>query len=142
MFHLAWPFLEPMPTTLLCVSSPVISCYGKLRAKASYLTAADIHRFRTPLDHRTSTSACNIAKLLLLCNFRPGGMIRFLGGVYTSDFLDFASIDACIIALSDILVNPGETSYDFPGLQRLLHQHITFKASFQISRRDMLLSNR
>ena len=125
-----------------------MSCYRKLHAEASFLTAVEIHSIRTPLDHRTSTSsifylwAHDGAKLLLLCNFRPGGMIRFLGGVYTSDFLDFASIDACIIALSDILVNPGETSYDFPGLQRLLHQHITFKASFQISRRDMLLSNR
>ena len=99
-----------------------MSCYGKLRAEGISLTAADIHRIRTPLDHRTSTSsicslqARDVAKLLLLCDFRLGVMIRCLGGVYTSNFLDFGSIDACLLSFSNIPINPGEPPHDFPEL--------------------------
>ena len=70
--------------------------------------------------------ARNIAKLLLLYNFHPGGMIRCLVGVYTSDFLDFTSIDACLLVLSNIPVNPGEPPHDFPVLQHFSNQHIPF----------------
>ena len=41
MFHLAWPFLEPLYTKLLCVVDPAMSCYGKICAESSSLTAAD-----------------------------------------------------------------------------------------------------
>ena len=98
-------------------------CYSKLRALASSLTAAEIHRIRTLLYHRTYTSSTcslnmrDVAKFLLLYYFRLGGMIRFLGGVYTSNFLDFSSIDACLLALSNIPVNPGEPLHNFPTLQ-------------------------
>ena len=44
-----------------------------------------------------------------------------------SAFLDFASINACLFALSDISVNPGEPPHNFPTLQHLLHQHIPSK---------------
>ena len=68
-------------------------------------------------------------------------MIRCLVSVYTSKFLYFASIDACILALSDIPVNLGEPLHDFPVLQHSLHKHIPFKASFRSDRRDMLFRN-
>ena len=77
MFHFAWPFLDPPSIINLCVSNPVISCYGKLRAEASSLTAAEIHRIRTPLDHRTSTSSIcslrtnNVAKASAPLKFLP-----------------------------------------------------------------------
>ena len=67
---------------------------------------------RTPLDHRTSMSsifyhrAHNVAKILLLYNFFLGGMIFCRIGAYTIDFLKFTLIYACLIALSDIPVNP------------------------------------
>ena len=98
----------------------MISCYGNLRAEAISLTAAEIYRIRTPLDQRTSTSftyslrACDVSNILLLCNFCPGLMIRCLGGVYTSKFLDFSSIDACLIALSDIPFDPGKPLMNSP----------------------------
>ena len=69
-------------------------------------------------------------------------MMCCLGGVYTSDFLDFASIDACLLALSDIPINPGETLHNFPLLQHLFHQHMPFKSPFQSARRDILFRNR
>ena len=81
MFHLTWTFLEPDSVTLLLVAAPVLSCYRKLCAQASSLTSVEIHRIRTPLNHRTPTSsiwshqAHNVSKLLLLYYFRLGGMI-------------------------------------------------------------------
>ena len=69
-------------------------------------------------------------------------MIRCLGDVYTIDFLDFVSIDACILALSDIPVNPGESPHDFPSLQHFFHQNTPFKVSFRRARRDMIFRNR
>ena len=68
-------------------------------------------------------------------------MIRCLGGVYTSNFLDFASIDVYILALSNTPFNPGEPPHDYPALQHLFHQHIPFKASFRSARRDMISRN-
>ena len=136
------PFIK-----ILCVASPVMSCYGKLRAEARSLTSTEIHRIRTLLYHRTSTPfiysrrMSGVAKLLILFNSRLGGMIRCLGNVYTSDFLDFSSIDACLIALYDIPVDPGEPLHDFPALEKLFHQHIPFKASFRSARRDMHFRN-
>ena len=89
MFHLDWPFLDPQSITIIYVAAPVMSCYGNLRAEASYLTAKDIHRICTSLDHRTFTYSIyplhthDVDNILLLCDFPPGGMICCLGGVYT-----------------------------------------------------------
>ena len=120
MFHFAWPFMDPPPyKLLLCVESPLMSCYGNIFTKTSSFATEDIHRIRTLLYHRTSMSStcflrtCDVSKILLLCNFRPLGMIRCVGGVYTSDFLNFSSIDACLLALSGTPVDPGEPPYDF-----------------------------
>ena len=111
MFHLTWPFMYPPSITLICVAYPVISCYGKLHAEARSFTAEDIHRICTPLDHRTPTSsicslqARDVSNILLFYDLRPRGMIHCLGGEYMSDFLEFTSIDACILSLSYITVN-------------------------------------
>ena len=59
-----------------------------------------------------------------------------------SDFLNFASIDACLLSLSDIPVNLGEPLHNFLALQHLFHQNIPFKYSFQSARKGMLYSNR
>ena len=148
IFHLAWPFLDPISITLLYVASPVMLCYRNLRAEASSLTAAEIHRICTPLDHITSTSsicslrARNAAKILILCDFCPVGMIHCLGSVYTRNFLDFASIDACLLAISDIPVDPGDPPHNFPALQHVFHQYIFFKYSFRSAIRDMIFRNR
>ena len=112
---------------LLCIEDPVMSCYWKLRYESINLTAIETHMIRTPIDHRTPTSyicslqAHYVAKIMLLCDFLPVGIICCLGGVYTSDFLDFASIDACLLAISDISVDPGEPPYNFPALKHLFH---------------------
>ena len=125
MFHLTWPFLAPLSITLLFVAAPVMSCYGKLRSESIYLTAVEIHRIYNPLDHRTLTSsilslrARGISNILFIYDFRPGGIIRCLGGEHMSNFLDFASIDACTLALSNIPVDPGEPPHDFPEMQHL-----------------------
>ena len=114
MFHLVWPFLDPPSVMLLCVESPVILCYGNLRAESRSLTCAEIHSIYTPIYQKTSTSsicsrqARDVFKIMILYNFRLLVMIRCLGVVYTRDFLNFASIYACLITLSDIPVDPGE----------------------------------
>ena len=64
------------------------------------------------------------------------------GGTYTSNFFDFVSIDACLLALSNIPINPGEPLYYFPAMQPLLHQNTPFKVSLQSARKDMLFINR
>ena len=102
---------------------------------------------RTPQYHRTSTSsiyylqARDIAKLMLLYNFCLGVVICCLGRIYTNDFLDFASIYACLIGLSNIPVNSGEPPHNFPELQHLFHQYTPFKASFRSARRNIIFRN-
>ena len=89
-----------------------MSCYRKLRDEASSITAKEIHRIRTPLNQRTPTYSIrslqvNDVTQILLNDFCPGGMIRCLGGVYTSKFLELSSIDENLLALSDIPADPG-----------------------------------
>ena len=69
-------------------------------------------------------------------------MICCLGGVYTSVFLDFVSINVCILALYDIPVFPEEPPHELPDLKHLLHHNIPFKASLRSAIRDMLFRNR
>ena len=136
MFHPAWNFLDLLFIKFLYAASPMISCYGKLCAESIYINFVEIRRIHTPLKHRTSTSsicyhqAHDVAKLLLLYNFLLGGMICCLGGAYTGNFLHLVSINECLIALSNIPNVPGEPHHNFPTLQHLLHQNISFKASF------------
>ena len=79
---------------------------------------------------------------MLLCDFCLGGMIRYLGRAYTSNFLEFTSINACILALSNIPVNPGELPHDFPVMKQFFHQHIPYKYSLRSARKYMMSSNR
>lgn len=124
-----------------------MSSYGKLRHEASLLSIKDIDSLRTPLDHRkppssiSTTRARSMAKLLLLCDFRVGALIRCLGGNYTSDFQDFAAIDASLLALSSIPTDPGEPPHDFNRLHHLFHEHVPFKGHFHCSRKDVLKRN-
>ena len=59
-----------------------------------------------------------------------------------SDFLEFSSIDAYLLALSDIPVDPGEPPCYFPALQHLFHYHIPFKYLVKNARKDILFRNR
>ena len=147
MFHLSWHFLHLLYITLICVAAPVMSFHGKLCAQSISLASVYIHRIRTPLNHRTPTSSIysqcsrDVAKLLILCNFFLVVMIICLGGTFTSNFLNFISIDARLLSLSDIPANPGETLHDLPALQHLFRQHISFKDSFQSTRKDIMFRN-
>ena len=142
-FHLGWMYI-----TLIWVAAPMMSCYGNICAQARSLTSAEIHRILTPLNHKTSTSSIlyqrehGVTKLLLLCYFCLGLMIWCLVSTYTSEFLDFESINAFLLSLSDISVDPGKPPHKFPALQHLFRQHIPFKASFRSAREFMLFRNR
>ena len=147
MFHFAWDFLDTSSITSLCKAAPVMSSYGSLRSEASSLSIKEIDIIRRPLPHAKAVSsisptrARDVAKLLLLCDFDTGNLIRCLGGNYTSEFLDFASIDACLLALTDIPTDTGEPPHDFNHLHHLFHQHVPFKGSFRCARKDMLARN-
>ena len=69
-------------------------------------------------------------------------MICCLGGVYISDFLDFIAINACLLNISYIPVDPEESPLNFPALKHLFCQNIPFKVSFRSARRDVIFSNR
>ena len=148
MFHFAWDFLDASSLTSLCQAAPVMSSYGSLRAEASLLSIKDIDDIRAPLDHSKKVSsispsrARDLAKILLLCDFNIGSFIRCLGGNYTSEFLDFASIDACLLSLSSIPTDPGEPTHDFNLLHHLFHEHVPFKSDFRCSRSDMFFRNK
>ena len=147
MFHFAWDFLDKESITSLCKAAPVMSSYRSLRSEASSLSIKEIDIIRRPLPHNQNVSsishtrARDVAKLLLLCDFDTGNLIRCLGGNYTSEFLDFASIDACLLALTDIPTEAGEPPHDFAHLHNLFHQHVPFKGSFRCARKDMLERN-
>ena len=147
IFHFAWPFLDPMSITLLCIAAPVISCYRKLHTKARSIISAEIHRILTPPNHRTSTSsicsqrAHGVYKILLLCDFRLGGMIRCLSGTHTGNFLNLASINECILDLFNIPVVPGESPRELTVLQHLFHYNPPYKYSFQSARKEVLFRN-
>ena len=147
MFHYAWTYLDKSSIVNLCKAAKVMSVYSKLRYDASRITPEQIHDIRRSLNHRIPvTNICKIrsnevAMLLLLCNFDTGLLIRCLGGNYTSEFLDYASIDASLLALSSVQPDKGEPIHNFSRLSQLFHEHVPFKANFQCSRADMLFRN-
>ena len=148
MFHHAWDFLSPLDQSNVKKAAPIMSCYHRLRTEANALSIKDIDKIRASLNHKTKgtkismSRSRDLAKLLLLCDFRVGGLIRCLGGNYTSDFLDFSTIDDCLLALAEVPVAPGEPPHDFKALKHLFHQHVPFKSSFRCSRKDMLFRNK
>ena len=56
--------------------------------------------------------------------------------------IEFASIDACLLAISDIPVDAGDPPHNFPALQHVFHHYIPFKYSFRSAIRDMIFRNR
>ena len=144
LIHYAWPYLDSGSIVSCCRAAPILSIYGKLRNSASRLTIDAIKSICTPLPHEVSASsiskqrASNIACILLLCDFNPGLMIRCLGGHYTSDFLDFATIDQSLAILSTLKQSKGQPSHDFHLLHHLFHNHVPFKATFRCNRNHTL----
>lgn len=147
LFHFAWSFLDSISITNLCQAAPVMSSYGNLRDQAASMSEQDIISIRQPLHYAEKNlsidtiRATNVAKLLLLCDFDIGAWIRVLGGNYTSEFLHYADIDACLLALSTIQPERGEPRHNFKHLSYLFHEHAPLKANFRCRRQDMLQRN-
>jgi len=147
MFHYAWPWLSHGTIRILCTASPVMSPYARLRSEALALTGTDIDRIRSPLDFSENASvilmqrARDISKLLLLCDFEFGHFQRFMGGIYTGNFLDFDAIDAAISELSTVPHVPGLPIQDFTRIRHSLHHGFPIKHHFQSPRSDCLQRN-
>ena len=100
-----------------------------------------------PLDHSLSVTsidpsrARHIAKILLLCDFDIGGLIRLLRRAYTGDFLDFELLDSSLQQLSNIPPDPGQPPHDFKQLFHLFHHGVPTKASYSCARQDVLQRN-
>ena len=124
-----------------------MSCYGKLREEASKLSVSTIKALQSLLDYSISVTeissqrARNVAQLLVLCDFDVGACIRSLGGNYTSDFLKYSEIDACLLALSAIPQQKHEPHLNFKQLFYLFHEHAPLKADFKCKRQDVLSRN-
>ena len=147
MFHHAWDFLNPHDITSLCRAAPVMSCYGSLRQEAASISPATLQSILLPLDpHHPSSSISTdrsrqVACLLLLCDFRIGGLIRCLRRLYTGDFLDFDTIDATLAAMESIPISEDEPQHDFASLHHIFHQGVPLTAAFHCDRGDVLARN-
>jgi len=106
MLHFAWPWFSPETVHAICIACPVMSCYARLRSEALALSNAAIISILQPLDFSLPAPvllsmhrARDISKLLLLCDFEFGHFQRFMGRIYTGDFLDFDAMDDTVSAL-------------------------------------------
>ena len=147
MVHFAWDFLGEQEKVNLCKASPVFSPYAKLRYEASMMDEPELQSILTPLPHKEpSSSICKtrswkVAKLLLLCDFDVGCLIRRLGGQYTGDFLDFPAIDKTLSILKKIKPDTGQPPHDYKKVSHLYHQGIPTFAHYSCKRKDTLARN-
>ena len=146
-FHFTWAFLTPHDKTLLCQSTPVMSCYASLRRKATLLSKKDIKDITYPRDRKkgadsiSMTRSNDIAMFLLLCDFDMGKLIRLLQGPYTGEFLDFPLIDKTLNKLSTIPIAKGEPRHDYHLLHKIYHDGAPSSGHFKCNRNDMLRRN-
>ena len=146
--HFAWEYLDRESLATLCKAIPILSVYGKCRNQAISMSCNKISLLRKSLDHSIPSSAISstrsqqLAHLLLLCDFNVGLLIRTLGGNYTSEFLDYSTIDACLAKLATIPSGAGEPKHNFKLLHHLFHNHVPFQANFRCSRQDTLARNK
>jgi hypothetical protein len=147
VFHFSWPFLNQSEKTILCLAAPVMSNYAKLRYEASQLTRWNIKRILHPLDYTEErTTICNdrskdVAKLLLLCDFDVGKLIRLLQGPYTGDFLDLPKIDETLKTLEEIPLKEGEPLHNYNLIHKIFHEGAPLSGNYKCDRQDMLLRN-
>ena len=147
MFHFAWHFFSQEEKIILCVAAPVLSQYAKLRLEAANMTRWSIKKILHPLDHTIqNTKICDsrkndVAKLLLLCDFDMGKLIRLLQGPYTGDFLDIPTIDGTLKSLQNIPLKNGEPLHNFNHIHRIFHEGAPLSGNYKCDRNDMLLRN-
>jgi hypothetical protein len=146
-FHFTWPFLNTADKVQLCLATPVMANYAKLRREASQLTKWTIKSILAPLDHNIEKDhicpkrSNNIAKLVLLCDFDIGKCIRLLQGTYTGDFLDFPAIDATLQQLQSISVTNGQPLHDFDLLHQIYHDGTPSSGNYACDIKDMRARN-
>ena len=147
MLHHAWDFFTMTDIIAICHAAPVMRCYGALRAEASRLTLPKLRRILLRLNHNLSPSTIcprrsrEVASLLLLCDFRIGGLIRCLRGLYTGDFLDFDLIDSTLAAMATIPVPPDEPQHDFSKIHDIFHHGVPLHGCHSCDRRDIFQRN-
>jgi len=124
-----------------------MSSYARLRSEALALSCTDINCIKSPLDFSEDASvilmqrARDVSKILLLCDFDFGHFQRFMGGIYTGDYLDFDAIDAAITALRAVPHVPGLPIQDFDRIQHSLHNGFPISHHFQSPRSHCLQRN-
>ena len=124
-----------------------MSSYARLRSEALALSCTDINCITSPLDFSEDASvilmqrARDVSKILLLCDFDFGHFQRFMGGIYTGDYLDFDAIDAAITALRAVPHVPGLPIQDFDRIHHSLHHGFPISHHFQSPRSHCLQRN-
>ena len=124
-----------------------MSCYARLHLEALALSNAAITCILQPLDFSIPApvismhQARDISKLLLICFFNFGHFQRFMGRIYTGDFLDFDAIDDTVSALRQVPHVPGLPLQDFDRVHHTLHNGFSIKQHFQSPHSDYLLRN-
>ena len=147
MMHFTSDFLDANDKIALCLTTPIISCYAALRLEASLLTTSDLTETLLPLDHSLevtsidATRSRKIATILLLCDFSVGELIRFLGGNYTGNFIDYPQLDHTLSILESIPPHESQPRHNFKALETLYHQGAPLRGVYSCSLQDMLARN-
>ena len=147
LIHHAWDFLAVDDKILLCRASPLFSAYGRLRSDATHLTSRDLQRatsrlpYDKPVTTIDATRAHSVACLLVLCDFNVGGLIRSLGGSYTGDFIDYATLDSTLNILETIPRDTSQPPIHFNHARNLYHHGVPRSASYSCDREDTLKRN-
>ena len=146
-FHFARSFLDTREKVNLCLATPVMAPYAKLRQEASCLTKSTIKSILAPLDHKIkniklcSTRSRQVSKLLLLCDFDVGKVIRLMKGMYTGDFLDYPSIDKTLRKLLATPTTPGQPLHNFDLLHQIYHDGAPSSGHYSCTIDDMRSRN-
>ena len=131
----------------LCATSCVFKKYAQLRYFASnneILAWTSLHS-KGPIGAAPSSlyhkRAYSLATALLLIDFRIGGLIRYLCGVYMHDHIPLNHIREAIVSVWDFMSPTGCLIQDFDKVMHIIEHGAPTSVSYKCSRRDILERN-
>ena len=118
---MAWPFLSATSREHVCTAFPVFLAYARLRR---YAHSADV----TPLlQQRRHTDASDslpsriqlMSAALLQFDFSVGDLVRWLGGDYVHEYMNFDALEDLLEPIRSLPPRPGQPPVDIDLAMRI-----------------------
>ena len=143
ILHHSWPFMSSTDRQDLCRAFPIFAAYARLR---HFARSAPIHILK---ERRKYTDTDGIGLLrrrlmsaaLLRFDFSPADLVRWLGGDYTQEYLDFDALEAFLRPLQGVQPRPGQPPVDLDLALRVLREGSPLTGDFWCRRADLYARN-